>query len=462
MIRNNLMTEPSSFRDPSGQLFYQDGRILRQVNKSFAADFELLVKSGLYQKLVDEEMLFPFRKVSKDLALTEDAYCVLETEKIPFISYPYEWSFSQFKDAALLTLKIQKIALEYNMSLKDSSAYNIQFYQGKPVLIDSLSFEKYDEGKPWIAYRQFCQHFFGPLALMSYKDVRLNRLLLAYIDGLPLNMVSRLLPLQTWLSFPFLTHLHLHGKSQERFSDAGQDLKKFKIKVSKPSLLAIINSLGEAIKSLALKTTKSEWSHYYDSTNYSRKAFLEKKRLVTTFLKMISPRQVWDLGANTGEFSRLVSRQEIDTIAFDIDPLTVEKNYLKVKKNNEKHLLPLFSDLTNPSPSIGWQNAERRSLIERGPTDCVLALALIHHWAISNNLPLGRIAEFMSLIGNYLIIEFIPKDDSQVQILLSTRKDIFGDYSQNSFESAFGRFFKIMKLQRIASSKRILYYMKKL
>lgn len=462
MIRNSLVTEPSSFRDPSGQLFYRDGRVLRQVNKSFAADFELLVKSGLYQKLVDEEMLFPFKKVNKNLALTEDAYCVLEAEKIPFISYPYEWSFSQLKDAAILTLKIQKIALGYNMSLKDSSAYNIQFYRGKPVLIDSLSFEKYDEGQPWVAYRQFCQHFFGPLALMSFKDVRLNRLLLAYVDGLPLNMVSRLLPLQTWFNFSFLTHLHLHGKSQERFSGVRQDFKKFKMKIGKPSLLAIIDSLEKAINRLVLKKTKSEWSHYYVSTNYSQKAFLEKKRLVATFLKMISPRQVWDLGANTGEFSRLASRQEVNTIAFDIDSLAVEKNYLEVKKNNEKHLLPLFSDLTNPSPSVGWQNTERRSLIERGPADCVLALALIHHLAISNNLPLGRIAEFMNLIGNCLIIEFIPKEDSQVQILLSTRKDIFGEYNQNSFESAFGRYFKIMRLQKIVSSKRILYYMKKL
>lgn len=455
------MTEPSSFRDPSGQLFYRDGRVLRQVNKSFAADFELLVKSGLYQKLVDEEMLFPFKKVNKNLALTEDAYCVLEAEKIPFISYPYEWSFSQLKDAAILTLKIQKIALEHNMSLRDSSAYNIQFYRGKPVLIDSLSFEKYEEGRPWVAYRQFCQHFLGPLALMSFKDLRLNRLLLAYIDGLPLNMVSKLLPLQTWFNFPFLTHLHLHGKSQEHFSSAGQDLKKFKMKIGKQNLLAIINSLETAIDKLTLKKIKSEWSHYYVSTNYSQKAFLEKKRLVVTFLTMISPRQVWDLGANTGEFSRLSSRQKIDTIAFDIDSLVVEKNYLKAKKNNEKHLLPLFSDLTNPSPSIGWQNTERKSLIERGPADCVLALALIHHLAISNNLPFGCIAEFMSLIGNHLIIEFIPKEDSQAQILLSTRKDIFGEYNQNSFESAFGRYFKIIKRKKIVSSKRILYYMKK-
>ncbi len=462
MIRNKLATEPSSFRDPSGQLFYRNGRVLRQVNKSFAPDFDLLVKSGLYQKLVDEKMLLPFKKVSKNLALTKDAYCVLETEKIPFISYPYEWSFSQLKDAAILTLKIQKIALDYNMSLKDASAYNIQFYQGKPVLIDSLSFEKYDEGQPWVAYRQFCQHFFGPLALMSSKDIRLNRLLLVYVDGLPLNMVSSLLPPQTWLNFSFLTHLHLHGKSQERFSDAGQEFKKFKMKIGKQSLSAIINSLERAIDKLALKKTKSEWSHYYTATNYSQKAFLEKKRLVTIFLKMDSPRQVWDLGANTGEFSRLASKQKIETIAFDIDPLAVEKNYLEVKKNNEKHLLPLFSDLTNPSPSVGWQNTERRSFIERGPTDCVLALALIHHLAISNNLPFGRIAEFMSLMGSSLIIEFIPKEDSQVQILLSTRKDIFSEYNQNSFESAFGRYFKIIKLQKIASSKRILYYMKKL
>ncbi len=457
MIENRL---PSSFRDPSGFLFLQDGSIYRQVNLIYKENYEHLVKSGLYKKLTNLGLLIPHEEVGGDHASKSGtAYKILKPEPIPFISYPYEWCFSQLKDAALTTLKIQKIALNFGMSLKDCSAYNIQFRNGKPILIDTLSFEKYREGEPWVAYRQFCQHFLAPLALMSYRDIRLNQLLRIYIDGVPLDLASSLLPFHTFFRFSLLSHIHIHAKSQKHF--AGKKAKMGGRKMNRLSFLGLIDSLESAIKRLRWNPKGTEWAEYYNNTTYSAEGFEQKRQFVAECLCKIRPKSVWDLGANVGIFSRIAGNKGILTISFDIDPAAVEKNYLECVAKGETNILPLLLDLTNPSPGIGWQNEERMSLIQRGPADMVLALALIHHLAISNNVPLNRIAEFFSKVCNSLLVEFVPKDDPQVQRLLSTREDVFSDYTQQVFEEEFGRYFTIQSSVKIRDSKRTLFLMQK-
>ncbi len=457
MISENVIS--SSFRDPSGFLFTLNNQIFRQVNKKYKDNYDQLISSGLYDILVEKELLIPHQEVDQKPADAEKVYKIIKPEIIHFISYPYEWCFSQLKDAALITLSIQKKALEYEMSLKDCSAYNIQFRDGKPILIDTLSFEKYKEGEPWIAYRQFCQHFLGPLALMSYKDIRLIQLFRIYIDGLPLDLTSSLLPKRSYLKFSILSHIHLHAKSQEHYAD--KSVKTRERKMSRQSLKGIVDNLELAIKKLTWQPDMTEWGDYYEETNYSKAAFKHKKELVSEFIELVKPKAVWDLGANTGVFSRMSSQKEIKTISFDIDPVAVEKNYLQSVKNGENNILPLVLDLTNPSPSIGWQNEERMSLIERGPVDTVLALALIHHLAISNNLPFDNIAVFFHNICQKLIIEFVPKSDSQVQRLLTTREDIFSNYQQDVFESEFKKHFKILNSVKINDSERTIYLMQR-
>jgi ribosomal protein L11 methylase PrmA len=450
---------PGSFRDPSGFLFFRDGSVYRQVNVMYKENYEHLIGSGLYKTLVDSGLLIPHDEVSTDYGRTDDAYRVLKPKPIPFISYPYEWCFSQLKDAALSTLEVQKTALRFGMTLKDSSAYNIQFVGGNPVLIDTLSFERYCEGQIWVAYRQFCQHFLAPLALMSYRDVRLNRLFRVYIDGIPLDLASRLLPFRTWFKFPLLTHIHLHARSQERFAD--KTVNTSGREMSRMGFLGLIDNLESAVRGLEWRPQGTGWADYYEDTNYSEGALDHKRQLVGKFLDEIDPECVWDLGANTGLFSRVASNRGIQTVSFDLDPAAVEKNYLECVEKGEANILPLFSDLTNPSPSIGWENRERMSFLERGPAETVLALALVHHLVISNNLPLGRIASFFDRICNSLVIEFIPKTDSQVQRLLSTREDIFSDYTQEVFERAFTRFFTIQHSVKIEGTARTMYLMRK-
>ena len=457
---NNSGKLSGSFRDPSGFLFYNGGVLLRRINFFYKDDFDYFLSSGLYKALLNDELIVGHEEVVEGVAMHKGGYKIIKPELVPFISYPCEWSFSQLKDAALLTLKIHKKALGFGMSLKDASAYNIQFRNGKPVLIDTLSFEKYKEGEPWIAYRQFCQHFLAPLALMSYRDIRLGQLFRIYIDGIPLDLASSLLPLKTRFVFPILSHIHLHAKTQKYFSD--KVVRNKKISLSRRRMLALIDNMERAVKSLTWEAKNTEWADYYDKTNYSVKGFENKKKTISEFLDIVKPKTVWDLGANNGLFSRIASENRIFTVSLDMDPAAVEQNYLLSAVKKDKFILPLVLDLFNPTPSMGWGHKERMSLIERGPAGVIFALALVHHLAISNNLPFSIIAELFSRMSNSLIIEFVPKNDSQVQRLLSTRKDIFFNYNKESFEKEFSQYFKIQKVHQIKDSNRTLYLMKKI
>jgi hypothetical protein len=268
-----------------------------------------------------------------------------------------------------------------------------------------------------VAYRQFCQHFLAPLSLMAFKDIRLNQLFRAFIDGIPLDLASSLLPFLSKFKLPLFSHIHLHAKSQKHFADKTVNIKKHKM--SHISFLGLIDNLESAIKKMKWQPKGTEWAEYYEDTNYSSDAMNHKKEIVTEFLKRIAPSSLWDLGANTGVFSSIAGSLGIQTISFDVDPASVEKNYLECTEREDTKVLPILLDLTNPSSGIGWANRERMSFMERGPADAVLSLALIHHLIISNNVPTAKIAEFFSEISASLIIEFVPKSDSQVERLLS-------------------------------------------
>jgi hypothetical protein len=449
---------PASFRDPSGFLFSQDGILYRQINQAYAADYAMLMESGLYAKLVKLGLLIPHVEIEQVVKESDLAFKIIQPERVPFISYPYEWSFGQFKDAALATLSIQKRALKMGMILKDASAYNIQFVRGKPTLIDTLSFEIYKEGNPWDAYRQFCQHFLAPLALMSCRDVRLGQLLRIYIDGVPLDLASKLLPARTKFQFGLLTHIHVHAGAQKRYADQAVNTRASSMGL--PAMTGLIENLENTVKKLTWKPAGTEWVNYYHSTNYNDQAFEHKRELVRTWTQEKKPGLIWDLGANTGVFSREAAACGAQVISFDIDPAAVDQNYRLVKQDKEQNLLPLLLDLTNPSPALGWDHRERDSFSGRGPADMVLALAVVHHLAISNNVPLPLLADFFSsCCSKWLVVEFVPKDDSQVRKLLASRKDIFTDYTREGFEQAFSTKFRIRRTDLIKDSGRILYLM---
>lgn len=450
--------EPASFRDPSGFIFHRDGIVYRQVNPIYAQNYQRLMKSGLYEHLVKAGDLLPHDEQPDQ----SDAYKILRHRQLDLISYPYEWSFSQLKDAALLTLRIHQSALKHEMVLKDASAYNVQFDRGRAVFIDTLSFDEYREGEPWIAYAQFCRHFLAPLALMSRVDFRLGQLLRTHVDGIPLDLASKLLPWRTRFSVGLGLHLHAHAASQRRHADSGDGKSVKAATISRTAMNNLVQNLIDTVTSLDWNPGKTEWGDYYTANhNYGDAGLDQKEKTLRQLLTGVDARTIWDLGGNTGRFSRAAASQTgASAVTWDIDPACVEANYRHVKAQAETNILPLLLDLTNPSPALGWANCERRSFIGRGPVDVVLALGLIHHLAISNNVPLANVAAMFSQMGKTLIIEFVPKKDSQVKRLLATRQDIFGEYHREGFESAFGDKFEIESRLEIPGTVRSLYRMK--
>lgn len=451
---------PSSFRDPSGFVFGRDGVLYRAVDASYAADYDHLMDSGLYQNLVRDRLLVPHEEVEPRLARMEreplgpPIWRCLRPEPIEFISYPFEWCFSQLRDAALLTLDIQRRALEHGMLLKDASAYNVQFRGPHPVLIDTLSFERYEEGRPWVAYRQFCEHFLGPLALMSYVDYRLVRLLQTHIDGVPLDLTAQLLPFRTRLRLSLLLHIHMHAAGQRRL--ARRSVKQLGRVISRSRLEALCANLRTGVEALRW-SQDTPWLRYYEeSEHYSESAARRKTELVEEYLSLASPTTVWDLGANTGQYSRIAARHG-SVVAFDGDAGAVERLYQRCRSRGPANLLPLVMNLASPSPALGWAHEERESLLQRGPADAVLALALVHHLRVGNNVPFAMISGFLRRAGCWVVVEYVPKDDPKVLGMLASRRDIFADYTVPVFEMAFAEHFDLVRRDAISDGGRVLY-----
>jgi hypothetical protein len=453
----------ASFRDPNGFVFLREGALYRQVNQRGRASYEAMMGSGLYSRLVEKGLLIQHQEVDIPPADKAIAFRVLRPQPVAFISYPYEWCFGQLKDAARATLQIAREALAFDMRLKDASAFNIQFVDGRPLLIDSLSFDVYREGEAWDAYRQFCQHFLAPLALMAHSDVRLAQLLRVFIDGLPLDLAAHLLPRRTRFDFGLLAHLHLHASAQQRFATTAPGRPAVaRGRMSRTGLLGILDSLEAAVEKLSWRPDSTAWADYYAANEYSAQSMQDKTRIVGEWLDRVDSGMVWDLGANTGRFSQLACERGHLTIAFDVDAGAVELNYRECRRRDERSCLPLVMDLTNPTPGLGWAGSERMSLLARGPASAVLALALVHHLAIGNNVPLTELASFFAQCGKWLIVEFVPKDDPQVQRLLVSREDIFDSYTPEGFERAFGQTFAIRDRQVVPGTSRHLLLMERL
>ncbi|MDO4569807.1 MAG: SAM-dependent methyltransferase [Planctomycetia bacterium] len=446
-----------SFRDPAGGVFVENDRIYRAIYADGVEDYRLFVESGLAKELLKKKWIPEFQEV--DPARINGAEKVIEVERLPWISCPYEWSFHQLKEAALFTLKLQIKALDFNMTLKDASAYNIQLLNARPVMIDLQSFERYEEGTPWNAYRQFVMHFLGPLLLMA-RDVRYGQLFRAWLDGFPIDFTSKQLPRRSWLSFACLLHIHLHARMIAKYENTRGKSEANREKPSKPvsksSLYQLLDSLVNFVKSIRSAKMSTEWGDYYNDINYSDSAFKAKKALIEEICRKFQPARVCDLGANCGEFSRQVPDSVPVVISADIDPVAVDKNYIQVRKNDETSIYPVLIDLCNPSPSLGWMNGERDSFLNRARCDVALGLALIHHLCIGNNLPLRYVAQLFDQLAPVAVVEFVPKDDSQTQRLLSAREDIFPEYTLERCVQVFGEYFPHCETHPVPDSKRTI------
>ncbi len=446
----------SSYKDPNGFVFLQDGIYYRSVHSLYKLQYMQLMQSGLYEKLIQIKLLIPHEEV-EHIPLEQDQFVILKPVQLPLISYAYEWSFSMLQDAAICTLQCALEAISFGMILKDANTFNIQFLAGKPVLIDTLSFDIYNPKESWIAYRQFCEHFVAPLLLMKYNHTSLNKLLIAYPNGIPLSVCASMLPMKARLNI----HAYLHIFLQQIISTKGAQSNHQQAVFSQQKLLHLLHGLISFIQKLKAPNAQTTWDNYYAETILSKDYLARKKELVSTYLQRIPFDTLLDLGANDGEFSLLYQNTNKTIIAVDEDRNCIEHLYQFCKKNNVTNIHPLIVDLTVPSPSLGWNIDERPAIFSRIKADVTLALALIHHLAIANNLPLEKIISFFHSLSEYLIIEFVDKQDPKVQELLQHREDIFPNYTRESFENILRKNYEIIQQNTVGETLRTIYLLKR-
>jgi len=440
------VNEPASFRDPAANVLISGEKILRRINKTYIPEYNLFM-SKVYPELLEKKLIVPH----VELSVTSEAI-MIEPEYVPLISYPYEWPFAMIKEAALNTLSINRIALSHNMMLKDASAYNMQYYGGALKLIDTTSFINHADGMPWLAYPQFLTNFVSPLLLIKYVDSALGVISQMFLDGIPITLTAQLLPWQKRFSPGVIKHLY----SQAIASRFDADKYKKIPRMSNIVLFALLDDLYEFVDSLKYKERSKGWMDYADKGmgSYIGTSLASKRKIVDNLLSERSKGwgTILDLGANTGEYSRVAANKGYDVIAVDSDHDCMNRLY------GAKSVLPLIIDLCNPSPAIGWANTERRSFWDRsGRIDTIMALALIHHLCVKHNVPLGMVAEFLARHCEKLIIEWVPPWDKQAMRLLGEKN--IPEYSHGCFLQEFGRRFRILKEYPIEASVRVIYKM---
>lgn len=458
---SQVSAESGSFRDRRGRIFYVDGRVLRTVMPMAADDFDFVRGSGLIDELHSRGKVIGEQIV--DAALlgehAADAHYVLEHPRLPFVSYPYEWSFSALKAAALLHLDIQQAALKKGVTMTDATAYNIQFIGPRPVFIDSLSFRRYQEGEYWAGHRQFCEQFINPLLLRSFNGIPHNAWYRGELEGISAENLSRLLPWRSRLSWNVLTNVFMQARLQNN-SGSDDAIRKAKTrKLPRIGFEQILHGLRKWITRLEPgHDGKTVWQDYATDNSYADDEAVNKRRFIAEFSSAVKPALILDIGCNTGDYSiaALENGAEL-AVGFDFDHGALEYGYRRAVSDG-LNFQPLHLDAANPSPNQGWMQAERMGFRERANADAVMGLALIHHLAIAKNLPLAGVIEWLVDMAPHGVLEFVPKNDAMVQRLLQMREDLFSDYDQANFEEQLNSRARIVKSEVVSASGRVLYW----
>lgn len=460
-----MTINPGSFRDPSGHVFTKGKSVYRSIFKPGVINYEAARDKGVYDKLIESGLLLPHNEVDLgDQAPEGTIYC-LSHPRLPMISYPWEWPFSLLKDAALIHLDAMEMLLPHGFWLRDASAFNVQ-YDGKHLrLIDTLSVGRRVPESPWVAYGQFCSHFLASLTMAAYCDIRTFSLWRNYIDGYPLNLATKILPLWRLFRPGLFMHLGLHARMQDR-ADRKEDIGKLKLakkpKVSDRGMVGLMRSLHRTVEGIKWKRSSRIWEDYGEIRTYKDEDVAKKSEIVDRVVQRLKPNMVWDLGANTGEFSLIAASQGAFVVSIDGDAACAEHLYIRISRESGiRGVLPLTIGLANPSPGLGWDNKERLSLRDRGPADLILALALIHHLVFTSCIPLWLVAKWFQSLTRYVLVEFVPPSDPMVQKLLKNRGDEHLPYDLKVFEKSFGEFFDFVDRDTLKNG-RILFLCKRI
>ena len=457
-----MIIEPNniSYRDTAARVVKKESGYHRYIFHEYKAEYDHLMQSGLYEELIQKDLLIKHQEIKID-TVDLKVYKLLLPTQIPFQSYPFEWSYTQWRKAILAYLRINHIALKYGMILKDATPYNFYLTGGKAVMFDTSSFMFFKENDKWIAYRQFCEEFLSPIALMHYNGAEWSKLTMANLRGMPLSFVSRQLPIKSWFNLTTLLHIHLHSKY------SGNNIsKEIENKKNKGFTLEKIKSLQKMIFNTISTWNKSHqftnhWSTYYENNIESQEYLKDKEVTIRKWLEIIKPKSILDLGANTGKFSFIAAEYAERVISLEGDEMCVDEIENQISKNND-NIYALVSNIANPSCEIGLQNGITESIFERCDSELVFGLALIHHLYISNKFSFGKILEIFKMFSeNYLIVEFIPDTDNKVQLLIKDKLINLVEYNEENFINVFSSWFLIKEAISIKDSGRRLFLLER-
>lgn len=468
-MQSSLKMTPNkgSFRDPAGTVYEDNDRVYRLVSEFGRQHYEFIAQQKIIAESISEGYLIPSRELPRvDWPLGSEASAyVLEHSRVPYVSYPYEWSFNQLKDAALHHLDFQLFLLKRNCVLKDASAYNIQFIGAKPVFIDLLSLAPYKDGDYWLGHSQFCEQFLNPLLLRSLVGITPNSWYRGRVEGIATADIARLIPFHKKFGWNIFTHIVLQARfDQSAIKNQDQALartKKMK-PISKLAYEGFLSQLRRWIARLEPKNTgKTAWGDYTPTQTYSAREAIKKQQFIAQFVRAVKPEILVDLGCNSGDYSLLALENGADyVVGFDFDPTSLDLAYNGAKKEG-KPFLTLYLDASNPSPNQGWLQSERRGFAQRTRSQALIALAFIHHLAIAKNTPLLQLIDWLIDIAPCGVIEFIPKDDPTIIKMLALREDIFMNYNQQAFEDLLTAKATIINKQCVSDAGRVLYWYEK-
>lgn len=450
---------PGSFRDPAGQIFRADGRLLRTVTGHAARQFEVV--RPVLQDLVSRERLVAFAEhFPAECGFSpEDISVVLEHPVIATWTYPYEWSFALLRDAALFHLDLHLELLDKGCTLSDASAYNIQFVGVNPIFIDHLSIRPYRDGEFWMGHRQFCEQFLNPLLMRAYLDVAPNAWYRGALEGISTIDLAKLLPFRAKARFPVLTNVVLPARFQR--GSTSEKAVSHKLRERKLPLAGFRSMLLQLRRFIDLlrpaNTSATTWANYASTTTYDDAETASKKQFVASFIRNAKASHVVDLGCNTGDYSKVCLEAGATRVTgFDFDQQSLDSAHERAK-SEKLNFLALYLDARNPSPNQGWLQEERTGFAQRFSADAVIALAFEHHLAIAHNAPLDDVVKWIIGVAPCGIIEFVPKSDPTIQKMLALREDIFLNYDEGNFVRAVEARGKITDRKTVSSTGRTLY-----
>ena len=461
------MTAPTadagSFRDPLSRVFLEGDRVLRALTDDAATDLDATMAARFFDREVAAGRIVGTTRLDdapSALGVPGEWAAVVEHPRLDLWSYPYEWSFSMLKDAALLQLELQQAALAEDLACKDATAFNIQFDGHRPVFVDVGSFERFREGDPWYGYRQFCQLFLFPLLFQAYAELPFQGFLRADLNGISPEDANRILgPLRLWRK-GMLVHVALHARMTKSYADTDEDMKASLAESGfrKELVEANVRKLHGLLSELQWKQSESTWSDYSVRGHYTDRDLAQKADFVKETAGRRHRRLAWDIGCNDGHFSRLIAEEADHVVAFDGDHLVVDVLYRSLKQDGPDNILPLVQDITQPSPGLGWRGVERAPFLDRFRPDLVLALAVIHHVAITANVPTAAFLDLLRDLGATIVLEFPTEDDPMVKrLLLNKRAGVHDDYSLATVEAEIADRFTVVRRETLPSGTRVLF-----